>query len=110
MAEGQQHGAEDYDDPDFDERGPVLQVGALARAPDVDGGDHGDHGDGNERGFERRERNDFGEIAGEGASERCDGTAGDYEKKAPTVEEGRHAAEGIANENIEAAGFGIGRG
>src|SRR5216683_3194654 len=110
MTEREQHGAQDDDDSNFDERGPVLQVGAFARAPDVDGGDDGDHGDGDEGGFERRERNDFGEIAGEGAGQGCDGTAGDYQEQTPAIEEGGHAAKAIADEDVEAAGFGIGGG
>src|SRR5712664_989331 len=87
MAEREQHGAQDDDDSNFDERGPVLQVGAFARAPDVDGGDDGDHGDGDEGGLDGRERNDFGEIAGESAGQGCDGTAGDYQEQTPAIEE-----------------------
>src|SRR4029077_16139093 len=110
MAEGEEHGAEDDDDSDFDEGGPVLQVGAFPGAPNVDGGDDGDHGDGDDDGFEGCEGDDFGEIAGEGSGEGCDGAAGNHKEQAPAIEEGRHATEAIANENVEAAGFGIGGG
>src|SRR6266852_3152887 len=110
MAEREQHGAQDDDDSNFDERGPVLQVGAFARAPDVDGGDDGDHGTGGEGGFERRERNDFGELAGEGAGKSGDGAAGNHQEQAPAIEKGRHASKAITNEDVEAAGLGIGGG
>src|SRR4029077_9319317 len=110
MSEREQHSAENDDDPELDERGPVLQVRAFAGAPDVDGRDDGDHRYGNYRGFDGRERNDLGQIACEGAGERGHGPAGDHQKQTPAIEERRHAAEAIADENIEAAGFGIGGG
>src|ERR1700687_2453653 len=110
MAEREQHGAEDDDDSDFDQRGPILQVGAFARAPDVDGGDHGDHYDGDDGGLERRERNNLREIAREGARKRGDGAAGNHQKQAPAVKKSGHAAEAIADKDVEAAGFGIGGG
>src|SRR6266481_3031149 len=102
MAEREQHGAQDDDDSNFDERGPVLQVGAFARAPDVDGGDHGDHGDGDEGGFERSERNDFGEIAGEGAGKSGDGAAGNQQEQAGS-EENAGADDGADEEKEEVA-------
>ncbi len=107
MAEREEHGAEDDNDADLDQRGPVLQVGAFAGAPDVDGGDDRDHCHGYAGGFERRERDDFGEITGKGAGQGRHGAAGDYQEQAPAVEEGGHAAEAIANEDVEAASFGI---
>src|SRR5712691_6211235 len=110
MSQGEQHGTKYDDDSDLDQRGPVLQVGAFARSPDVDGGDDGDHGDGDRGGFEGSERDDFGEIAGEGSGQGCDRTAGDYEEQAPAIEKGGHAAKAITNEDVEAAGFGVGGG
>src|SRR5207248_1959481 len=109
MSEREKDGAEDDDDPYFDQGGPVLQVGAFAGAPDVHGGDHGDHGNRNRGGFHGGEGNNFVKIAGEGASERCDGTAGDYEEETPTVEECGHATEAITDKNVKTAGLGIGR-
>src|SRR3984893_5386260 len=110
MAERKKNGAEDHDDSDFNQRGPVLQIGAFACAPDVDGGNHRDHRDGDDRGLEWRERNNFGEIARKGASERGDRAAGNHQKQTPAIEKSGHATEAIANKNIEAAGFGIGGG
>src|SRR6266404_538063 len=110
MSEREQHGAEHDDDSGFDERGPVLQVGAFARAPHVDGGDHGDHGYGDAGGFEGRQRDDFGEIAREGAGERGDGAAGDHQKQTPAIEEGGDAAKAVADEDVQAAGFRVGGG
>src|SRR5690349_811804 len=109
MSERKKSRAEDYDNSDLDERGPVLQIGAFAGAPDVHGGDDSDHRNGNERGFDGGKRDDFGEVTGERAGERGYGAAGDYEEEAPAVEERGHAAKSIANENIEAARFGISR-
>jgi len=102
-----QDGAEQNDQAGFDERGPVLQIGTLARAPDVDGGDDGDHHQRHDGGAGRGEWNDFGEIAREGASQRGDAAAGDYRKQAPAVEEGWETPESVADVAVEAAGFGI---
>src|SRR5216683_2275065 len=110
MSQGEQHGTKYDDDSDFDQGGPVLQVGAFAGAPDVDGGDDGDHGDGDRGGFEGRERDDFGEIAGEGTGKSGDGAAGNHQEQAPAIEKGRHAAKAIANEDVETAGFRVGGG
>ncbi len=110
MSQGEQHGTEYDDDSDFDQGGPVLQVGAFAGAPDVDGGDDGDHRDGDEGGFEGSERDDFGEIAGEGAGERSYGATGNHQEQAPAIEKRRHASKAVANENVEAAGFRVGGG
>jgi len=44
-AERKQNGAEKDDEASLDHRGPVLDVGAFARAPDVDCGDDGDDED-----------------------------------------------------------------
>src|SRR5260370_6568069 len=110
MSEREQHGAEHDDNSGFDERGPVLQVGAFARAPHVDGGDHGDHGYGDAGGLEGRERDDCGEVAREGAGERGDGDAGDHEKQTPAIEEGGDAAKAVADEDVQAAGFRVGGG
>src|SRR5229473_4594663 len=108
MSQGEQHGTKYDDDSDFDQGGPVLQVGAFAGAPDVDGGDDGDHGDGDRGGFEGRERDDFGEVAGESAGEGGYGAAGNHQEQAPAIEKGRHASKAITNEDVEAAGLGIG--
>src|SRR5713226_9516904 len=105
MSQGEQHGTEDDNEADLDERGPVLQVGAFAGAPDVDGGDDGDRS-----GFEGSKRDDFGEIAGEGAGERGYGATGNHQEQAPAIEKGRHASKAITNEDVEAAGLGIGGG
>src|SRR6266851_5509215 len=107
MSEREQHGAQDYDDSDFDQGGPVLQVRTFAGAPDVDGGDDGDHGDGDRGGFDGSERDDFGEIAGEGAGEGRYGAAGDHQEQAPAVKKGGHAAEAVANEDVQTAGFRV---
>ncbi len=109
-AEREQDGAENDDDADFDEGGPILQVGAFAGSPDVDGGDDGDHDDREDRFSQRGERNDFREVFGERAGERGDGTAGDDQEQAPAVEKSGDAAETIANEAVEATGFGVGGG
>ena len=107
MADGQKHGAEDHDDADLDEGGPVLKIGALACAPDIYGGDNGDHDDGDDGLAHRRNRKDFCEIFAEHTREGGDGAAGDDEKETPAVEEGGHAAKSIANVAVEAAGFGV---
>src|SRR5260370_39156152 len=104
MSEREQHGAQDYDDSDFDQGGPVLQVGAFAGAPHIDGGDDGDHGDGDRGGFEGSERDDFGEIAGEGAGERGYGATGNHQEQAPAIEKGRHASKDGATEKGEGTG------
>src|SRR5260221_6548924 len=101
MAEREEHGAEDDNDADLDQRGPVLQVGAFAGAPDVDGGDDRDHCQGYAGGFEPRERDDFGEITGKRAGQGPHGAAGDYPEPAPAVEASRHATGAIANDDIE---------
>src|SRR5580698_378271 len=107
MAEREEHGAENGYGSGFDERGPVLQVGAFAGAPDVDGGDDGDHRDCYEFCGGWRKRDDFGEVAREGVRERGDGAAGDNEEERPSIEERGDAAESVANEAVEAAGFRI---
>lgn len=92
--------AEDHDNADLDESRPVLQIGTLARAPNVDNGDYGDHGD-REDGFsERGERNDFREMLGERARERGDGPAGDHEEETPAIEKSGDAAESVADEAV----------
>src|SRR5260370_11978233 len=110
MWERGQGGAEQDDNCGFDEGGRVREVGAFARAPHVDGGDHGDHGYGDAGGFEGRQRDDFGEIAREGAGERGDGAAGDHQKQTPAIEEGGDAAKAVADEDVQAAGFRVGGG
>src|SRR5260370_24304516 len=104
MSQGERRGTEYDDDSDFDQVGPVLQVGAFGGAPDVDGGDDGDHGDGDRGGFEGRERDDFGEIAGEGAGERGYGAAGNHQEQAPAIEKGPHASKDGATEKGEGTG------
>src|SRR5260370_37744561 len=110
MSEREQHGAEHDDNSGFDERGPVLQVGAFARAAPVAGGDHGDHGYGAAGGLEGGQRGEFGEIAREGAGERGEGAAGDHKKQTPAIEEGGDAAKAVADEDVQAAGFRVGGG
>ena len=84
-SEREQDGAENHDDADLDERGPILQVGAFTGAPDVDGGDDGDHDDREDRLACSGEGDDFREMLGESAGERGDGTAGDDQEQAPAV-------------------------
>jgi hypothetical protein len=43
----------------------------------------------------------------EGAGQGGDGAAGDDQEEAPAVEKSRDAAETVADETVEAAGFGI---
>jgi len=45
-AERKKDGTQNDDDADLDECGPVLEVGAFARAPDVDARDDGNHDNG----------------------------------------------------------------
>lgn len=107
MAERKKYGAEEYDDADLHEGGPILQIGALARAPDIDDGDDSDHGYGHKRGGQWRERDDFRQVAAEGASQRGNRAAGDYQKETPAIEEGGKTAESVSDEAVEAAGLGI---
>ncbi len=110
VTEREKNGAEDDDDADFDERGPILQVGTAAGAPDVDGGDNADHQDGNDGFSCGRERDDFCEVFAEDAREGSDRGAGDDQKEAPDIEKSGHAAEGVADIAVKAAGFGVGGG
>jgi len=105
--EGKKYRAENHDDADFDKGGPVLEVGAFAGAPDVHSGDYGNHDDGEDRFSQGGERDDLCEVLREGASQGGDGAAGDDQEEAPAVEKSRDAAEAVADETIEAAGFGI---
>src|SRR5271169_3482968 len=97
LAECQQERAENDDNAHLDESGPVLKVGALARAPDVDDGDDSDHQDGGDGLLDGRDRKNAGKIFAEGTRECGDGAAGDHEEEAPAVEKGRETAEAIAN-------------
>ena len=110
VAEREKNGAEEDDDADFDERGPILQVGTAAGAPDVDGSDDADHQDRSDGFSCRRERDDFCEIFAEDAREGSDRAAGDDQKEAPAIEKSGHAAEGVADIAVKAAGFGVGGG
>ena len=110
MTKGQEEGAEDDDDAHLDERGPVLKVGAFARAPDVDGSDDSDHHDGGDGLLRGRNRKNPGEIFAEGARQGGDGAAGNHEKKTPAVEKSGEAAETVANVAIQAAGCGVSGG
>ena len=92
---------------DLDQGGPVLEVGTLARAPDIYRCDDGDHDDGEDGLAKRGEGNDFSEVFGESAGQSSDGTARNDEKQAPAVEKSRDAAEPITNKTIESAGLGI---
>src|SRR5277367_3849123 len=106
-AECQKDGAENHDDANFDQRGPVLKVGALACAPDVYRGDDGDHGDRQNGLAKGGERNDFREVFRESASQCGDRAAGDNQEEAPAIKESRDAAKAVANETVESASFGI---
>ena len=110
MSERKKKAAEQNDQQHFDERGPVLEVGAFARAPYVDGGDDANHHDGDDGCAVRGKRDDFGEIAREGASQCRDRAAGDHQEQRPAIEERGNAAETVANEAVQAASFGIGGG
>jgi len=46
-------------------------------------------------------------VLREGAGQGRDGAAGDDQEEAPAVEKSRGAAETVADETVEAAGFGI---
>src|SRR5579859_6356563 len=107
MSQREEHGAHNHNDAGFDERGPVLQVGTLSRAPDVDRSHDRNHNDGNESLRYGRNGNYTREILAERARERRDGAAGDHEKQTPTVEKCREAAESVADVAVESAGFGI---
>ena len=48
MPQREKHGAQNHDDAGFDQRCPVLQDGALSRAPNIDGRHNRNHDDGNE--------------------------------------------------------------
>ncbi len=109
-SEREQYGAENNDDPDFQKRGPILKIGALARAPDVDEGDDSDHGDRDYGGTCSGERDYFGEVARKGTTEGGNRGARDDKEKAPTIEERGNAAKSVANVTVEAAGFRIGGG
>ena len=43
MTPSEKHHTQDNDDCNLYEGGPILEVGALARAPDIHDGDDGDH-------------------------------------------------------------------
>src|SRR5258708_1786895 len=49
-------------------------------------------------------------MAGEGRGKGRNGALRDPQEQTPAVEESWHAAEAIANEDVEAASFGIGGG
>src|SRR5579864_1399240 len=105
--EHQKDGAENDDDADFDEGGPVLEVGAFARTPDVDASDDPNHHDRQDSLAEGGERNDFREVLRESAGQGSDGTAGDDQEQAPAIEKSRDAAEGVADKAVQAPGFAV---
>ena len=109
-AERKKYGAEDDDNADFDERGPVLEIGAFAGAPDVDGGDYGDHDDGEHSLSDGGEWDNFREMFRKGAGQGGDGAAGNHQKQTPAVEERGDASEAVANEAVEPPGFRVCRG
>ncbi len=47
MPQSEKHNTEDDDDSNLDESGPILEVSALACAPDIYDGHNGDHCHGN---------------------------------------------------------------
>jgi hypothetical protein len=108
MANGKEHGAENDDDADFDQCGPILEVGTFACSPDVYGGDYGDHNDGDDGLANGRDRNYFCEVFAENARKSSYRAAGNDEKETPTIKECGGAAEAIANVAIEAASLGVG--
>src|SRR6266446_2401213 len=85
--DGEEHGAEEHNDADLDERGPILKVRTFASAPDIYCGHDSDYHDGNDRLSWERNRNNSCEIFAESARESGHGAAGDDEKKTPAVEE-----------------------
>src|SRR5271154_5756782 len=109
LAVPEQDGADDEDGGDFNGGGDVEQVGALARAADVYGGDDQNHKDGNRFCADGRERKKFAHVVAEGDSERGDGAGADDEEKRPAKEKGGKSAEAIANVDVQAAGFGLHR-
>lgn len=110
MAKDEKQSAENNDDADFDEGGPILQVGAFASAPNVDGSDDSNHHDGDGRLSQGRKREHGGEVLTEDAGQSSYGAAGDDKKETPAVEKSGEAAKAVANVAIQAAGFGIGGG
>ena len=107
MAESKQQGTEDDDDAHLDERGPILEVRTLARAPDVYDRYDSYHDHGSDGLLQRRNRNHSGEVFAESTRQGSDRTAGDHQEKTPAIKEGRKTAEAVANVAVEAAGFGI---
>src|SRR6266850_1087095 len=87
-ADGEEHGAEDHDNADLDERGPILKVRTFASAPDIYCGHDSDYQDGHDRLSCKRNRNNSCEIFAESACESGHGAAGDERKRTPAVEEG----------------------
>src|SRR5882724_6633893 len=85
--DGEEHGAEEHNDADLNERGPILKVRTFASAPDIYCGHDSDYHDGNDRLSWERNRNNSCEIFAESARECGHGAAGDDEKKTPAVEE-----------------------
>src|ERR1700688_71944 len=110
VTHGEQHGAENGHHGNLYKRGPILQVGTFARAPDIYSGDHRDHGYADEGARDWRERNDFGEVTRASACQRGDGAAGDDQEKTPAIKKRWHAAEAVANVAVQTAGFWIGGG
>src|SRR5438132_5189752 len=107
MAESKQQGTEDDNDAHLDERGPILEVRTLARAPDVYDRYDSYHDHGSDGLLQRRNRNHSGEVFAESTRQGSDRTAGDHQEKTPAIKEGRETTEAVANVAVEAAGFGI---
>src|SRR5450631_15992 len=99
--------AEQHDQQNFDERGPILQIRALAGAPDVDRGNDGNHQHRNDSRTAGGERNDFGQISRERARQRRHGTAGDHQEQRPPVQKRGDAPETVADEAVESTRFRI---
>jgi hypothetical protein len=77
MSKRKKKTAEQNNEQHFDERRPVLEVGAFARAPYIDGGNDTNHDDGDDGCACRGKRDDFGEIARESSSQCRDRAARD---------------------------------
>src|SRR5437660_128861 len=78
MTHGEEHSTEEHDDADLDQRGPVLKIGTLTRAPDVYSGDDQGHHHGSDSLFFGRNRKHLREVFAENTRECSDGTAGNH--------------------------------
>jgi hypothetical protein len=86
MIDREEHGAEELDDADLDERGPILKVRTLACASNIYRGHDSDHHAGGESLSCGRNQKHFCKIFAENARESSHGAAGYDEKETPTIE------------------------